>query len=106
MVLSVVVDVSGTVAVISGGLLIGSSVSTKVMTDEALKCVHPLPVMTALMVVPAAPAPGEITETAAGGLVAIAEPVRDAVGTGPPGAVLATVSMPVRVVGVTELGTK
>ena len=44
---------------------------------------------------------------AAGGLVAIAEPVSGAVGAGPPGAVSITVSVPLRVVeGSTELGLK
>ena len=77
------------------------------MTDDALKCVHVLPVMIALMVVPAEPAPGETTETAAGGLVAIAEPVSDHAGAGPPGAVFATFNVPLRVVeGSTELGLK
>src|SRR5271157_2075009 len=71
-------------------------VSTKVMTEDALKCVHPLPVMTTFTVVPAAPAPGETTATAAAGLVAVPEPERFVTSAVPPGAESVTVSVPLR----------
>ena len=63
--------------------------------------------MTTLTEVPAAPAPGETTETAGAGFVAVAEPVRPATSADPPGAEFGMVSEPVRVVlGRTELGVK
>jgi hypothetical protein len=52
----------------------------KLITEEGLKVVHPLPVMTTLTEVPAAPAPGETTATAAGSLVATADPVNEMLG--------------------------
>ena len=83
------------------------AVSMKLMAEEELKFVHPLPVMTTFSVVPAAPAPGEITATAAAGFVEVADPVRDTISDVPPGAEFAMVSEPVRVVeGRTELGPK
>ena len=81
--------------------------STKVMTEELLKCVQPLPVMPTFTTVPDAPAPGETTDTAAAGGVAVAEPVSAATIAEPPGAELAIVSAPPRVVlGVTDVGVK
>src|SRR5580698_11600507 len=56
--------------------------------------------------VPAAPAPGETTATAAAGLVAVAAPVSDTLSGDPPGAESATTSDPVRAVGVVLLGVK
>jgi len=91
--------------VMSEGLL-ALVVSVKLMTEEELKWVHPLPVMVTGTVVPAAPAPGDTTATAAAGLVAVADPVSDAVSGEPPGAESVTVSVPVRVVGLVELGAK
>jgi hypothetical protein len=82
------------------------SVSVKLTTEEELKCVHPLPVMVTGTIVPAAPAPGDTTATAAAGFVAVADPVSDAVSGEPPGAESVTVSVPVRVVGLIELGVK
>src|SRR5580658_7020842 len=79
-------------------------VSTKLMVEELLKCVQVLPVMMTGTTVPDAPAPGETTATAAGGGVAMAEPVSDAVMVDPPGAELGIDSVPVRVgLGVIEV---
>jgi hypothetical protein len=87
-----------------------SLVSVKVMSEgedeDELKCVEPLPVIFTFTVVPAAPAPGETTATAAGGLVVVADPVSDTTSDVPPGAEFAIVSEPVRVVGLAELGVK
>src|SRR5271157_2100572 len=97
--------VTALTAMLQGVLVL--SVSTKVIAEDALKCVQPLPVMTTGTTVPDAPAPGDTTDTAAGGLVAVAEPVSDATSVVPPGAESVTVSVPVRVVlGVTEVGVK
>jgi hypothetical protein len=58
-------------------------------------------------VVPVCPAPGDTDETAAGGGVAIAEPVSDAVNVDPPGAEFVIVTVPVRVgLGVIDVGVK
>src|ERR1017187_9251861 len=82
-------------------------VSKKVIAEDALKCVQPLPVMITGTTVPDAPAPGDTTATAAGGLVAIAQPVSVATSADPPGAESVTVSEPERVgLGRIELGVK
>src|SRR5579863_483495 len=86
-------------------------VSTKVMTEDALKCVQPLPVMITGTAVPDAPAPGDTTATAAGGFLAVAPPVNEAVTGDVPGAALPLVAelamdkVPMRVgLGETETG--
>jgi hypothetical protein len=76
------------------------------MTDDEVKCVHPLPVITTGTCVPAEPAPGETTATAACGGVAIADPVSEPVTGEPIAAESAIVSTPVRVLGVVALGVK
>ena len=87
-----------------GGIVL---LDTKLIVEELLKCVQPLPVMTTGTTVPVCPAPGDTTDTAAGGLVAVAEPVRDVTSVVPPGAEFVTEREPPRVVlGVTEVGVK
>ena len=87
-------------------------VSTKLITEGAVKCVQVLPVMATGTVTPEDPAPGDTTETAAGGSVVIAEPVSAAeMGEAPGAAVpftaeLAIVSEPARMDGVAEVGKK
>src|SRR5580698_1728327 len=87
--------------------VVGLLVSTKVIVEELLKCVHVLPVIMTGTTVPEAPAPGDTTETAAGGGVAMAEPVSDAVRVDPPGAEFGIDNVPPRVgLGVIEVGEK
>jgi hypothetical protein len=75
-------------------------VSVNVITEDELKFVHPLPVMITGITVPADPAPGDTTATAAGGLVVVAEPVSETVSGEPTGAECAIVSEPVSGPGV------
>src|ERR1035438_1929767 len=64
--------------------ILGLFCSTNLITEEFVKCVQPLPVMTTGNTVPVCPAPGETEDTAAGGLVAGAEPGSDATSADPP----------------------
>jgi hypothetical protein len=103
--LSVVVAVLGTVAVMPARVEL-LSVSTKVIAEDALKCVDPLPVMVAFTVIPTVPAPGETTATAAGGFVVLADPIRDTTSGVPPGAEFPRVSEPVSGPFAVRLGAK
>jgi hypothetical protein len=94
-----------TVTAIPAGILL-SAVSTKVITEDELKFVHPFPVMVTLTVVPTVPAPGDTTATAAGGFCVVADPRSDTISADPPGAVFPTVSEPLSGPFAVRLGTK
>ena len=87
------------VTVMSDAILL-LSVSVKPITDDVLKFVHPLPVITTGTDVPADPAPGDTTATAAGGFVVLAEPSSDTTSGDPTAAVCAIVNDPLSGPGV------
>ena len=91
---AVVADGLGIVTTIPLGMVLLAP-STKSTTEPGPKCVQPLPVIVAVIVVPAVPAFGETRLTADKGLLVVADPLRFATNGTPPGAESVIVNDPV-----------